>query len=391
MIMSKKGLLSQGEIDGMDTSVLQTLTISAEPLASLHFDREEYTPFEQLLEHIRQLPERPVRVPIKRLNVNGRVVSDSMERYLANPSDSSSLLKEALKSPRHYYIARNMELKPKNAHHFDFGTFVHSAVLEPSKFSKVRVLPQVSKTTASGCRRLIRYYWELLGIQGDVDLADQKIGALRVLIDSLHKAAKEAGYTFIKDEDANIIDIIRIAYKTYGGGILPKLMRYVKPETSMYGTDPDTGMRVKIRPDGMLLEENFGINAILSIKTTNAASVPAFYNECAKYRYELSEGMYLKVASEITGRPFTATLMVMIQNTAPFQIALIFWDAEDLQIGKYKYVQALDTVKRCRATGSWPCFDALAEEGAYGIIQGKLPSYIKSELLPQYLPDVETD
>lgn len=34
-------------------------------------------------------------------------------------------------------------------------------------------------------------------------------------------------------------------------------------------------------------------------------------------------------------------------------------------------------------------FDALAEEGAFGIIQGKLPGYIKSELLPQYLPDVE--
>ena len=45
--------------------------------------------------------------------------------------------------------------------------------------------------------------------------------------------------------------------------------------------------------------------------------------------------------------------MVMIQNTAPFQIALIFWDAEDLQIGKYKYAQALDIVKRCKASGSW--------------------------------------
>ncbi len=362
---------------------------ASEPLVSLHFDREEYTPFEQLLEHIRQLPERPARVPIKRLNVGGRVVSDSMDRYLAHQGESSSLLKEALKSPRHYYIARNMELKPKNSHHFDFGTFVHAAVLEPSKFSKVRVLPPASKTTASGCRRLIRYYWELLGIQGDVDLTDQKIGALRVMIETLHAAAKEAGYTFIKEEDAKIIEAIRIAYKTYGGGILPKLMQYVKSETSMYGTDPDTGMKVKIRPDGMLLEENFGINAILSIKTTSAASVSAFYNDCAKYRYELSEGMYLKVASQITGRPFTATLMVMIQNTLPFQIALIFWDAEDLQIGKYKYAQALDIVNRCRASNNWPGFDALAEEGAFGIIQGKLPGYIKSELLPQYLPDVE--
>ena len=95
--------------------------------------------------------------------------------------------------------------------------------------------------------------------------------------------------------------------------------------------------------------------------------------------------MYLKVASEITGRPFTATLMLMIQSVIPFQMALLFWDAEDLQIGKYKYTQALDIVKECRETNTWPGFDALAEEGAFGIIQAKLPSFIKSELKPQYI------
>lgn len=144
---------------------------------------------------------------------------------------------------------------------------------------------------------------------------------------------------------------------------------------------------MKIRPDGLLLEENFGVNAILSVKTTNATSVEAFMRDCAKYRYELAEGMYLKVAGEITGREFTATLMVMAQTVLPFQVAVFYWDAEDLQVGKYKYAQALDIVKQCRAADTWPGFDAKAEEGAHGIIQCKLPDYIKAELLPQYLSE----
>ncbi|MEG2613297.1 MAG: PD-(D/E)XK nuclease-like domain-containing protein, partial [Alistipes sp.] len=146
------------------------------------------------------------------------------------------------------------------------------------------------------------------------------------------------------------------------------------------------GLPVKIRPDAILLEENFGFNAIISFKTTSATSVETFLRDCAKYQYELSEGMYLKVASEVTGRKFTATLMVMIQTVIPFQVAVLFWDAEDLQVGKYKYAQALDIVKQCKDTNSWLGFDAKAEEGAHGIIQSKLPDYIKLELLPQYIP-----
>lgn len=358
---------------------------AGEPLSELRFDREDYTPFEQLLEHIKQLPDRPCRVSPKALSVNGRVVADRMDKYLAHAGESSSLLKEALKSPRHYYIARHTELKPRNTHHFDFGTLIHSAVLEPKKFAKVKILPDVNLSTTEGCRTMIRYYWELLGMQGDIDILDYKIGALRESIAELSGQASEAGYTFVKADDNQIINIIRICYMTYGDGILPKIMRYVQPETSMYGVDASTGLRVKIRPDGLLLEENFGINAILSIKTTSAPSVEAFYRDCAKFRYELSEGMYLKVASEITGRRFTATLMLMIQNVAPFQMALIFWDAEDLQIGKYKYAQSMDIVKQCRDAKRWDGFDALAEAGAFGIIQGKLPSYIKNELSPQYI------
>lgn len=372
---------------GFDVYDLAGATVAGDELSPLQFDRTEYTPFEGFLQHLSQLPDKPKRVRNYALSIHGRVANDRMERYLAHEGESSSLLKEVLKSPRHYLVARNMEVKPRNTDHFELGTFAHQAILEPSKFEKAIVEPKNNRGQIQGVCNLIGFYGDLLGIAPSAVLSTLKLPALKELLSDLEHEAAERGYTPISEDYDSIIRAMKISFKTYGGGILPKMMRYVKTETSMYGKDPSTDLKVKIRPDGLLLKENFGINAILSVKTTCANSVEAFMRDCAKFRYELAEGMYLDVASQITGRDFTATVMIMAQTVMPYQVAVFYWDAEDLQIGKYKYAQALDMVRQCMESGSWPGFDAKAEAGAHGIIQCKLPAYIRSELLPQYLPE----
>lgn len=385
--MDLQKVISPEEIEGLDMQLLGTSEPSAEELSPLQFDREDYTPFEEFVERLSALPETPARVRNYALSVRGRVANDRMESYLKHEGESSSLLKEALKSPRHYLVARNMDLQPRNTDHFELGTFAHQAILEPAKFERVIVEPKANRGQIAGVCSLIEFYSDLLAIPQTAIFADMKLGELRELLSDLEAEAATRGYTAIPADYAAIIRAMRVSFNTYGGGILPRLMRYVKTETSMYGRDAATGLKVKIRPDGMLLEEDFGMNAILSVKTTSATSVEAFMRDCAKFRYELSEGMYLKVASEITGRRFTGTVMIMAQTVIPYQVAVLYWDAEDLQIGKYKYAQALDIVAQCRAANHWPGFDAKAEAGAFGIIQAKLPGYIRSELLPQYLPE----
>lgn len=385
--MELQGIITAQELEGLDTKALEALGVSDTALSPLRFDREEYTPFEAFLHRLAHLPEHPKRVHNYALSVNGRVANDRMERYLAHPGESSSLLKEVLKSPRHYLVAKNEGVKPRTTDHFELGTFCHEAILEPRRFEKVIVEPKNNRATIEGNINLVKFCWDTLGVPQDTDLSGLKLQALRDKVAELERRAQEAGYTFIGEEHHRIIRVVRTSYNTYGGGLLPRIMPYIKTETSMYGTDSSTGLKVKIRPDGLLLAENWGINAILSVKTTCATSVEAFMRDCAKFRYELAEGMYLQVASEVTGRPFTATVMIMAQTVIPYQVAVFFWDAEDLAVGKYKYAQAMDMVKQCRDANSWPGFDAKAEAGAYGIIQCKLPEYIKSELLPQYLPE----
>mgnify|MGYP006910466949 CR=1 FL=1 len=55
----------------------------------------------------------------------------------------------------------------------------------------------------------------------------------------------------------------------------------------------------------------------------------------------------------------------MVQTIPPFGIAAFVWDPEDLEIGKYKYRQALQTVAECREKGLYPGYDAYAESGNF--------------------------
>lgn len=112
-----------------------------------------------------------------------------------------------------------------------------------------------------------------------------------------------------------------------------------------YGRDKETQLDVRVRPDYFNIEENIGVNAVISFKTTRADDLGKFYYDCAKLKYELSEGMYQEVMSSITGRKFNVTIMIMLQTVEPYDVAVLFWSPDDLANGKYKYHYALSIVK----------------------------------------------
>ncbi|MFV0332407.1 MAG: hypothetical protein ACK5KL_21670 [Dysgonomonas sp.] len=72
----------------------------------------------------------------------------------------------------------------------------------------------------------------------------------------------------------------------------------------MYCIEPMTGLDVKIRPDAINIEDNIGVNAVISVKTTSTKSFSEFISQCIELQYELSEAFYQDIASHITGRNF---------------------------------------------------------------------------------------
>lgn len=355
---------------------LSAATAETADLGGLRFDDTQYADYEELTQKLGELPAKKRHILRAALSVNGKVSNDSMEKYLSARSYvSSSELKEVLKTPRHYLQYRDPVVK-RDAKHFELGTFAHSAFLEPKKFDKVRVEPAASLSTKDGIMSMIEWYCTEL-CRPLPDLRIMKMNELRDELAALREEFDKAGFVSVSAEQKTIIECIRIAYKTYAGGILPRLLKLADAETSFYATDPASGINVRIRPDGLFLEENVGFNGILSLKTTSCQSIDAFARDCAKYMYDLSEGMYLDVASHVTGRQFTATIMVSLQTVAPYQIFMLWWSPESLESGKYKYHHALEVLAECRAKDYYPAFDSFAEEGGHGLIKFDLPNYAK--------------
>ena len=348
------------------------------------------------------------------LQVGGKAVQDAMEKYLAAKDHyNSGSLKESLKTPLHLFYAKEsgwrdeLEKHRKNAEHFELGNYLHMCILEPTRFKRVTVEPKFGLGSTDGANKLIEFWEDKLEIfnkcfvDGDeVDaetgkkaavLAVEEMGLSLDKIDgkrAYYRILKKiSGFEAVSEEHKIIIDIVHRNYKTYGGGILPKIIKNSKREISLYQTDPETGLKVRVRPDAMQFAENIGCNAIISVKSTRAESLGHFYYQSAKLTYELGEGMYQEIASNVTGRDFNCTIMIMFQTQAPFGVAALVWNAEDIEIGKYKYRNALHTALECEVSGKYPGYDAYAEEGHLGLISMKQPDWNAKELFPTDLED----
>lgn len=403
------------QTEGLDMQSLSTMKTDERLLSAIDYTRplSEYGTPEQIASFL-ATREKSKHIYTRNLQVNGVAVQDAMEKYLgAKEYYNSGALKEAQKTPLHLYYAKEsgwkdeLEQYRKSAAHFDLGTFLHMCVLEPTRFRRTTVEPKHSIASKEGVEALIRFWEDKIELLGECEAdgqtvdAETGLNAAKLAVEemglSLNKQdGKKAYYKILKkisgleavsEEHSIIIDIVHRNYMRYGGGILPQLLKHSKREISLYHTDPETGIKVRIRPDAMQFAENIGCNAIISVKSTRAESLGHFYYQSAKLNYEQGEGMYQEVASAVTGRDFNCTIMIMLQTIPPYGVAALVWNPEDIEIGKYKYRQALQTVVECHASGKYPGYDAYAEEGHLGMIGMKQPSWNAKELYPTDLED----
>ena len=393
---------------GLDFESLSNMQEGEKLLSSIDYTRplNEYATADDISFFL-NTRDKPRHVYTKDLNLNGRVVKEDMEKYLsAKEYINSGALKEAQKSPLHLFYATESGWKErldsymKKKDYFVLGEFIHQAILEPGKFSRVIVEPDYKQNSKKGLLSLISFWEDKIQSLNEIVVNDTKISGSQYIdmlkdesgsfeldrMDSLklyyNILKSKSGFTSVDEIDKQIIDITYFNYKRYGDGLLPELLKHSKREISVYYDDPDYGIKQRIRPDAMQFSENIGADTIISVKSTRAESISHYCYQSAKLNYELTEGMYCEVAGKVTGRDFRCVINIMVQTLPPYGVAVLVWDAEDIEIGKYKYYQALQTVAECREKGKYPGYDAYAEAGHRGLINMKQPSWNAKELYP---------
>jgi len=237
----------------------------------------------------------------------------SNDAYHAGPGISKSgLWTIYTQTPAHYRFADREEKAE-----FDFGTAVHSAILEPETFED-RVF------------------------KGPDDRRGNKWKDAQA-------EATNLGKLLLTGPDYEAVQIVRDA--VHADAWLCGIITGGKPmiEHSAYAIDPATGLLVKCRPD--LCRQDLGV--ILDVKTAASAHPDAFARAVVNYGYHAQEAHYTDTW-RLAGGEVEAFAFLVVEKKKPFAFAVYELPPSIVDEGRAIISKAMATYAECTKADRWP-------------------------------------
>jgi exodeoxyribonuclease VIII len=202
------------------------------------------------------------------------------------------------------------------------GTAIHARILEPDKYQQdYFVLPQFSDK-----------------LKGKFDRDDY-------LKANAHRTRLDPGTANLIEEISNAIE-----KKPFINRILTHSDKEV--EVSVFWTDPETGIKFKVRLDLVLAS----LGLIVDLKTTTSCDKWHFKRQCQKLHYDLSAYMYRHIAEQVMGRRFEFSFLA-IGKSHPLD-SVIFKPPEEMFMdGKRKFDLFRTRILDCINSNQWPGAD----------------------------------
>lgn len=238
------------------------------------------------------------------------------QEYRAFPALNQSAAKKLLVSPAHYQAYMNAPQEETKA--LRFGTFVHSAILEPHTLNDLyATAPDVDKRTKDG-----KEQWAAF-------------------------ATANAGKTILDAEESAIGHLVashaRLALKHHG-------VKFDATEV-MYHVDYN-GIPLKAAIDGVAGDY------LWDIKTTGAgeATPAGMLKSIRAYRYNLQAYWYRLVYELATGKRPLGFRFLFVEKEPPFATAVCEIGPELMSYAISDFEKAVNLYRDCTASGVWPAY-----------------------------------
>ncbi len=244
----------------------------------------------------------------------------SFKEYLKIKLPHSSFWKAFSETPSHglaYLEQSGGPISPIQKSAFDFGTAVHTALLEPSKFDGQVVVASTLNKNSNAYKE-----WKA-AIPNEKLILDQ----------------------------TKIDDINRIRDRVYKKTFVRELLE-AKGHVELTGIFEDQsypGIYHRIRVDKALEE---GI--LMDIKTTASASPAGFDRAIWNYKYNWQGALYLTGMSVLTGYNHNKFVWLVIEKEPPFECRLVGATAQDLTEAKDRLDVLVDKLTKCIKDNRWP-------------------------------------
>lgn len=124
-------------------------------------------------------------------------------------------------------------------------------------------------------------------------------------------------------------------------------------ERSIYWTHPETGVRLRVRPDWLIVHP--GVTAIVDVKTTTDASPDACSKAIESYSYHQQGALYIDGVQAAGLAPEGARFFFVFQSKkAPYLVTVRELKDQDQEIGRARNEKALRIYAECLANDNWP-------------------------------------
>ena len=208
------------------------------------------------------------------------------------------------------------------------GTAVHTALLEPDRFSKEYVPEPPPPDGAEKWDRRLK----------------------------VHKAAWAEALTACEDQAI----LPRASWDYYQGlsaavqehPLVGPLLGRMRREVSVQWRHEETGLLLKGRPDGVCLARDGAI--IVDFKTCRDAAPQRFGSDAYRFGYLFQVAMYADGVQAAAETEVAEVLIVALEKEPPHPIACYRVAPHQLDLGRLQVLDALRQLSLCERYGDWP-------------------------------------
>lgn len=291
----------------------------------------------------------------------------TIQDYHANRTHySATQLKYANKSLKHFYSYINGFLDKPKGSHLDFGNAFELALLNQEGYMKeVAVLPDQDFIEIANAVRVK---------EGKEPFTTPRNST--VYKEGIKEFEKQnEGKYFIKDVGPESFDTIEeMLSSCLQDSVIQALIKNVEYQLSLFWTDPETGIRLKTRPDICKRTKN----SIVNLKTTEDGSPQAFGKDLANYDYPLQACIEIDgcIKSGLMDKVDNYFWLV-VEKVAPFNATIYEFDERDRAACMDNYRFILKKIQKAREQEKWPGYSDLASN-EYGILKATIPPWYNS-------------
>ncbi|WP_050549044.1 PD-(D/E)XK nuclease-like domain-containing protein [Mycobacteroides abscessus] len=267
------------------------------------------------------------------------------EVYHADRGSLSSSGARALLAPSCPEIFRHQQLEPPAPKpQYDFGHVAHKFVLgEGSEIAELD--PAIHGLNKDG--------------------SPSKSPTSTAMWQEAAEAARQRGQ--IPMHIAEVAKARAMAAKVREHPLAAALLADGTPELSGYWRDPETGVRLRFRPD-WLPNPGRGRLIVVDYKTATSAHPGHFARAAADYGYHQQVPWYLDGLAACDIADDAAFVFIVQSKTPPFPVSVIELKPDDIELGRRRNRKAIDLYAACAAHDHWPDY-------GQGVHSVSLPSY----------------